>query len=104
MLYVFFFFLILKRETNIYWKFSGPSIILGNFLKVSNLLLSKILLWNALLLLFYQRRMESFAEYDNKPRSQMYVFMTLKFEINCHVEISQIHNLTLPQIFSTSNF
>ena len=48
--------------------------------------------------------MESFAEYDNKPRSQMYVFMTLKFEINCHVEISQIHNLTLPQIFSTSNF
>lgn len=31
----------------------------------------------------------------------MYVFMILKIEINCHVEISQMHNLT--QIFSTSN-
>ena len=48
--------------------------------------------------------MEGFAEYDSKPRNQMYVFMTLKFEIICHVEISQMYNLTLPQIFSTSNF
>lgn len=46
--------------------------------------------------------MEVFAEYDDKPRNQMYVFMILKIEINCHVEISQMHNLT--QIFSTSNF
>lgn len=42
-------------------------------------------------------------EYD-KPRNQMYVFMTSKFEIIIHVEISQMHNLTLPQIISTSNF
>ena len=54
--------------------------------------------------LFYRRRMEGFAEYDSKPRNQMYVFMTLKFEIICHVEISQMYNLTLPPIFSTSNF
>lgn len=42
-------------------------------------------------------------KYD-RPRNQMYVFLTSKFEIISQVEISQMRCLTLSQIISSLNF